>query len=130
MYGLLTNLGKAIVHKYVNNVVNLSNFLMYIGSNRPAMKYLNRHVVANIAACWQEVGYELLETEREDEIQLNTIKSEPGLNNKERAIKMLTLWRDKNPCASWNDLIKALRVPSIGLFTTAVDIEAKLLPEG
>ena len=94
------------------------------------MKYLNRHIVANIAACWQDVGYELLETEREDEIQLNTIKSEPSLGNKERARKMLTLWLDKKPDASWNDLIRALRVPSIGLYTIALDIKARLLPEG
>ena len=115
----------AIVPKYVNNVSK--TFLMYVGSDCPALRYLNRYVIPHITECWHEVGLELLEPERENETLLKIIKNEPGLSNKERAKKMLTFWLDKSPAASWNDLIRTLRVPSIGLNTTALDIEAKLL---
>ena len=100
---------------------------MIVGSDRPALKYLNRYVIPHITECWHEVGLELLEPERENEAQLKIIKNEPGLSSKERADKMLTFWLDKSPAASWNDLIRTLRVPSIGLHTTAFDIEGKLL---
>ena len=94
-----------------------------IGSDRPAMRYLNRYVIAQIAPVWYDVGLELFETEREDETRLNTLKAEQHLTDIERARRMLTLWLERKSNASWNDLLEALRMPIIGLSTTAHEIE-------
>ena len=94
------------------------------------MKYLSRYVIPYIAACWHEVGYELLDPEKENEAQLEIIKNETGLSTKEQARKMLTFWLDKNPYASWNDLIRVFRVPHIGLVNLAYNIEGILWHKG
>ena len=99
---------------------------VYVGSDRPALKYLNRHVVIPIAPKWHDVGLELMEVE--DEKELDQIKAE-GSDNKENTKRVLKLWLDKNPHASWNDLILVLRIPTIGLRTTALEIEGMLLSE-
>ena len=92
------------------------------------MRYLSRYVIPRITSVWLEVGYEIFGTERDDELQLNTIKTESGSSNKECAGKMLNCWLDKKPDASWNDLINALKI--IGLQSAAYEIEAMLLPGG
>ena len=66
--------------------------------------------------------------EIKDEEKLNPIKAE-DLNNKERTQRMLKCWLDMKPKASWNDLLKALRIPNIGLDAIASEIEGMLLPE-
>ena len=98
----------------------------YIGSERPALKYLNRHVVIPIASKWHDVGLELMDIE--DETELDLIKTEDA-GNKERTRKMLKLWCDKKTDASWNNLINVLKNPVIGLYPLALQIEGMLLPE-
>ena len=101
--------------------------LVYTGSERPALKYLNRHVVVPITPKWHDVGLELMEIE--DENLLGIIKAEQSIDDQERAKRMLNLWRDKQTNASWNGLIKVLRIPNIGLLSIALKIEGMLLPE-
>ena len=67
--------------------------------------------------------------EIEDEGKINAIKAE-DIDNKERTKRMLKCWLDKKPKASWNDLLKVLRIPNIGLDSRASEIEGMLLPEG
>ena len=67
--------------------------------------------------------------EIEDEKELDIIQAEQSFDDQERAKRMLKLWRNKQIDASWNRLIKVLRIPSIGLLTTALEIEGMLLPE-
>ena len=99
-----------------------------IVSDRPGFKYLNRHVVVPIAPKWYDVGLELMEIE--DEKELDAIQAEQSINSdKERAKKMLKLWLDKNIDASWNDLLKALKMPTIGLNAIALEIQNLLVPE-
>ena len=98
----------------------------HIDCDRPALKYLNRHVVSSITSIWHDVGLELMEIE--DEKEVNAIKAE-DIDNKESSKRMLKLWLDKTPNASWNALINTLKSPIIGLQTLACKIEEMLLPE-
>ena len=104
---------------------------MYVktGSDRPGLKYLNRHVIKSIASKWYDVGLELMEVE--DENELDTIQDEPSLkDNVERSKRMFKHWLKRKPDATWNDLLEALKSCAIGLNTVALEIERLLLPEG
>ena len=102
--------------------------LLKTGFDRPGLKYLNRHVVVPIAPKWYDVGLELMETE--DEKVLDAIQAEQSLRDDvERAKRMLKRWLDKKPGATWNDILKALKISAIGLNYTALNIERLLLPE-
>ena len=83
--------------------------------------------MAPITPIWFDVGLELTEAEKEDELRLEAIRTEP--TDKQRTTKMLQFWLEKNHEASWNDLIETLKIPNIGLHTTAHEIERTLLPE-
>ena len=91
------------------------------------MRHLNRYVVPYITAVWYDVGLELFDTEREDEVKLTTLKAETSVkSDKDRAARMLDTWLERKPDASWNDVIKALRSPAIGLNSVALRIEGML----
>ena len=116
----------SLVHIY-----DLCDFYMinisYVGTDRPALKYLYRYVKDDIANDWFEIGVELFDVG--DEVVLKTIKKNyPGDANK-CASEMLQLWLDRKLEASWNQLLKALREPSIKLNTLATKIE-KMLSKG
>ena len=100
---------------------------MYTGTDRPALKYLNKFVKKYITSQWHDIGIDLLDVE--DESELKTIR----INNPGNALKctteMLDLWLEKKPDASWNQLIKTLRQPNIELEYLASKIE-KLLSKG
>ena len=92
------------------------------------MKYLNRHVVPEVAAAcayqpdvWRTLGIELL---GEDGVtQLDVIKA----NNSDVtkcSLAMLTLWRQQKIDASWSQLIEALK--RLKLNRVAAEIERGL----
>ena len=65
-----------------------------------------------------------------DEKELNAIKTEQRFSDdKERAKEMLTVWLDRKPDASWNDLLNALKLSHIGLNTIALKIKRLLLSQ-
>ena len=101
---------------------------LYLGSDRPALKYLNRHVVKRIAAKWYDIGLELMEIE--DQENLTTMKVQYAASIVEGSNQMLRFWLDRQPHASWNQLIEALKANHIGFYSLAVDIERMLYPEG
>ena len=92
------------------------------------MRYLYRHVITHIAPIWYDIGLELFEIDSADEVQLDALKAEQNTNDKERATKMLRDWLQKKANASWNELLRVLRLPHIGLSTRAHDIEG-MFPE-
>ena len=95
-----------------------------IGTDRPALKYLNRHVRANITGKWHDIGVELFDVKGEP--VLNTIRiNNPG-NADQCTAEMLQLWLDRQPDASWNQLIQAFRAPNIKLEALASKIEEML----
>jgi len=97
---------------------------MCVGNDRPAMKYLNKHVRLVITAKWYDIGVELLDAN--DEIVLNATKANFLGDHDKCAGEMLQLWLARKPNASWNQLIEAFREPHIGLSFLASKIEGML----
>ena len=94
------------------------------GTDRPALKYLNRHVREYITDKWYDIGLELFDVE--DESILNTIKNNNFRDSKDCTTEMLRLWLERKPDASWNQLLQALKAPNIKLETLASKIEGML----
>ena len=95
------------------------------GSDHPALKYL-RYVRDLVADKWYDIGLELLE--QKDERAVNIIKKNNAGNVTECCTEMLELWLNRQPNATWNQLIKALKAPGIELNSAASKIEEMLLP--
>ena len=80
---------------------------------------------------WHDLGIELLDPN--DYENLDTIEAEHPSDLIKCCTKMFKLWLKKQPTASWNQLIEALRQPGIELGTLASKIEQMLLqpkPQG
>ena len=102
-----------------------------IGHQQPSLKFLNRYVRGSVGIKWHYLGIELLESS--DVGELNTVEAEHPSDLNKCCIKMFDLWLKKQPTASWNQLIEALRQPGIELGTLASKIELMLLqpkPQG
>ena len=80
-----------------------------------------------IGSRWFEVGLELL-MKAEDEGSLKVIRDQFKSDFVKGATSMLELWLERQPNASWNQLIKVLKMHHIGLETTAIEIENMLIP--
>ena len=100
---------------------------MHVGTDRPALRYLNKYVKADIAPKWHDIGVELLDVE--DVPVLNTIKSNHPRDVDNCTTEMLQLWLARKPEASWGQLLEAFRQPNIKLNALAVRIEG-MLSEG
>ena len=103
----------------VYNCHVLSIITFVIGSDHPQLKYLNR-IKSLFAEKWYDLGLELLEPG--DEHQLRLIKSNK-LGKDESCREMLDLWTDRQPNASWNQLIDALRSPGVEMNNVASKIQ-------
>ena len=90
------------------------------------MKYLNRYVRELICTKWLDVGVELFE--QKDERVLRIIKANNAGNCSECCAEMLQLWLERQPKATWSQLIEALRSPGIKLNGVASKLEGMLLP--
>ena len=85
----------------------------------------------SVGTKWHYLGIELLDSN--DVGELNTIEAENPSDLNKCCIKMFDLWLKKQPTASWDQLIEALRQPGIELGTLASKIEQMLLqpkPQG
>jgi len=71
------------------------------------------------------LGIELLEAD--DVKKLNNIQSEHPADPDICCTKLFVLWLEKQPEASWNQLIKSLRQPGLDLDHLATKIEQMLL---
>ena len=97
----------------------------YIGCQKPSLKYLNRHVRGSIGLKWHDLGIELLDFD--DVEALDIIEAEHPTDLNRCCTKMFQLWLTKQPTASWNQLIEALREPDVELHALATKIEQMLL---
>ena len=92
-----------------------------IDSSRPLLRDLFNIVIPKVANKWYELGIQLLnqsQLPKLEEIQ----KAYP--NNFQRCcFEMLKYWLDITPGASWDNLIRTLRVPSLELLAMADDVE-------
>ncbi|XP_065910680.1 uncharacterized protein [Dysidea avara] len=93
------------------------------GSDHPNKKYF-KLVKELFATDWYDIGLELLATEHQSMLSNN--KKNNRNNVSEACNWMLELWIGKQPEATWNQLIKALRAPGIELNTVASQIEGML----
>ena len=91
------------------------------------MKFLNRHVRGSVGAKWHDLGIELLDP---DVKELDRIEAEGSSDLNKCCTKMFQLWLEKQPTASWNQLIEALRQPGINLDALAGKVEQMLLKPG
>ena len=102
-----------------------SQLLFIAGNNRPTIKLLNKLVKKSVATKWYDLGIELLDDESLkalDEIQKNNPRDTSMC-----CTKMFQLWLERQPDASWRQLIQALREPNIELNELANTIEQKLI---
>ena len=94
----------------------------------PEMKHLNRHIRDKVCDAGSEklldLGIELLDNE--NVTALHVIKSDATKGLNERCSEMFTLWLNRQPKASWRNLVMALK--KIHMDTLASDVE-KLLEQ-
>ena len=115
-----------MIHLLLNMI-----FTIFAGHQLPSLKLLNRYVRGLVGIKWYDLGIELLDSN--DVGELDTIEAEHPSDLNKCCIKMFDLWLKKQPTASWNQLIEALRQPGIELGTLASNIEQMLLqpnPQG
>ena len=103
--------------------LNLHYKVFIIGDHCPSLKYLNRYVRKVVADRWHDLGIELLEVD--DVKELDRIRSQHSTNINVCCTQMFNLWLQKQPTASWNQLIISLR--NIELIDLATKIEQILL---
>ena len=101
-------------------------FTVTVGTQQPSVRFLNRHVRDSVGLKWHDLGIELLDSNNAVE-DLDTIEAEYPTDLKKCCTKMFSMWLRKQPSASWNQLIEALRQPNIELDTLATKIEGMLL---
>ena len=104
--------------------------LLSLDDQRPEMRYLTRYVRGLLcSACeenpqaWKDLGRELMP---DAEAALGTIAANAHGNVINCCQSLFKQWLDRQPEASWGQLIQALR--DIGLDNMAVQIEKKLEP--
>ena len=95
--------------------------------DRPDLKFLNRHVRESLCAkstqLWKDVGIELLGGGGNDALQLDIIEnSNSDVTN--CCSKTFQLWLDRQPTASWRQLIQALK--QLQLNQLAGQVESRL----
>ena len=91
----------------------------HIGNDKPSMRDLNDYVVMNVATKWKHVGIQLLQSDQE----IDAIAAD-HLHDVVYCCKFILLkWLETTPDATWNQLIKALRSPSVQLDYFASHLE-------
>ena len=98
---------------------------MYVGTDRPTLRYLYRHVKADITNKWYEIGVELFDDG--DVTILNTVKDNYPKDADKCTVEMLSLWLARKPKASWDQLLAALKESHIKLDYLASKVNAMLL---
>ena len=96
-----------------------------LGHQKPSLKFLNRYVRGKVGSKWHDLGIELLDSDNNFE-ELDKIEAEHPTDLNKCCTKMFQLWLRKQPTASWNQLIEALRQHNIELDSLA-DTITKML---
>ena len=94
-------------------------------NQKPTLKLLNRYVRGSVGLKWHDLGIELLDVD--DVEDLDKIEAEHPLDLNKCCTKMFQLWLKKQPAASWNQLVIALKGPDIELHALATKIEQIVL---
>ena len=98
---------------------------LFIGNQKPSLRFLNRYVRGEVGLKWYDLGTELLDSD--DIGTLDTIEADHPSDHNKCCVKMFKLWLRKQPSASWNQLIEALKQPDIEFHALATRIEQMLV---
>ena len=117
-------------HSYYHNLVIETCICctLFTGHQRPSLRFLNRYVRGEVGLKWHDLGIELLDSD--DTGNLDIIEADHPSDHDKCCVKMFKLWLRKQPTASWNQLVEALRQPDIEFHTLASRIEQMLKPKG
>ena len=99
-----------------------------VGVDRPSLKDLYDHVVINLDAAnkWRDLAVQLLP--RPDQEKMLDIIAVDHPHDVVSCCKcVLKKWLDTTTDATWNELIRALRSPSVQLDYLASQIEQKMM---
>ena len=99
-----------------------------IGSDRPSLNDLYDHVVIKAADKWKDLGVNLL-PQSDQERMLKVIAADNPRDVVSCCKCVLEKWLDTTTDATWNQLIKTLRIPSIQLDYLAGQLEQILITE-
>ena len=99
-----------------------------IGSDRPSLRELHNHVVINVADKWRDLGVQLLRPGQEK--ILDIIAANHPHDVVSCCKHVLKIWLDTTTDATWNELIRALRSPTIQLDYEADRLDQILTVEG
>ena len=97
---------------------------LIIGCDRPSLRALHDHVVNNVAGKWRDLGVQLLPPEMVDIIAVDHPHDVVSCCK-----SVLKKWRETTTDATWNQLIRALRSPSVQLNHLAGQLEQMLITE-
>lgn len=92
---------------------------------RPTLKDLYNHVVQESSVKWRDIGVQLLNPPSDS--VLDIIEKDNPRDIRGCCKYVLQKWLNKNPDASWDQLLEALRSPSVELDYLAEQIEHKLI---
>ena len=95
-------------------------YIVCIGSDRPLLRDLHNYVVMEAAHKWRDLGLQLLENYQLE--MLNIIAADYP-DDVRRCLRVLDRWLETIIDASWNQLIRALRSPSVQLDPLADQLE-------
>ena len=96
----------------------------YIDRDRPTLRDLLIHVIPSVAITWYELGLVLLDPKYQN--ALKSVEADTRNDSVTTSCrKMFSKWLDTDELASWDKLIKALRI--VQLNDVANDIEQLLL---
>ena len=95
---------------------------MCTGSDPPAVKYLHRYVVEEAVHKWKDLGV-LLEVEYSI---IEMIAANHPHDDARCFVEVLMKWLQTTPDASWYQLIRALRSPTVQLDSLADQLEKML----
>ena len=101
-------------------------YIVCTGSNRPTLKDLNHHVVKQAAHRWRNLGEELLDDYQFEIIMLDIVMKAHHPDDDTRCFMVLDGWLETTPYPSWNQLIRALRRPTVQLDSLADQLEKML----
>ena len=103
----------------VTKIFIIKPSILLTGCDRPTLKLLHIHVIPHISSKWHDLGLELLE--QEDEIELHLINANYSNDISQCCRKMFVLWLNRDPAATWDRLIKALREVDLNNLATTIE---------
>ena len=100
-------------------------YIVYTGSDQPTMKDLQRHVVKQAAHKWRQIGESL----KLEYYEMKMIATQYPSHVVRCFMGVVETWLINTPDASWNQLISALRSPTVRLHRLADQLEEMLSTE-